>query len=653
MTALENLFSPLQIGAKQTRNRIAVTAHNLNWDDRGLLTPEYVRYCARRAEGGAGMVMCFGAASVHKAAGEIFGRVSLWDPRNEEPLVELARQAHRHGALIVSQVNHVGRRGNSDVTERALLAPSQQPEDAHREIPHALSRDEIDDIVASFADAAGRLHRCGWDGVEITSFGGQLIEQFWSPTVNERTDEYGGSFENRMRFGREVIRAVRAAVPRDFIVGFRISGDPLSDHLGLAPDDMLDIATDVDALGLIDVFNVSGGTGATLQTQAGTVPPDTFARGCYLPLARAMKQRLSVPVLSAGRILEVDQAEQALADGDCDLVAMTRAMMADPDLPKHARAGRADRARPCIAINDACIGRSYQKMDVLCAVNPVLGHDELEDPAPATTSHRVVVVGGGPAGMEAARVSARRGHEVILLEAASQLGGQIAVARRAPHRPHLGRHIEWLAGELEHLKVDVRLDAPADTATIAELEPAHVIAATGADSVVPIGTYAPATWATDVQLLNGTMTAEAGDDIVVYDREGRIRGVLAAITAAEAGARVHLVTSLQSAARDLDPTQLPFMLKRVRELGITVTADTELTAADGDTIVVRNVWTQQTEHVRAAKAVFVGFNRSRSTLADDLEGTGARLPLTSVGDCLAPRTLRDAVREGANAGATS
>lgn len=648
---LPNLFSPLQLGAKQSRNRIAVTAHNLNWDDNGLLTPEYVRYCARRAAGGAGMVMCFGAASVHKAAGEIYGRVSLWDPRNEAPLTDLASEAHRHGALIVSQVNHVGRRGTSVVTERPLLAPSQHPEEAHREIPHALSTAEIDDIVGSFADAAARLHRCGWDGVEITSFGGQLIEQFWSPVINDRTDGYGGSFEARMRFGTEVIRAVRDAVPPDFLVGFRMTGDPLSDHLGLTPDDMLDIAAYIDDLGLIDLFDISGGTGATLQTQAGTVPPDTFPAGCYLPLARAMKQRLSVPVLSAGRILDTDQAEAALASGDCDLVAMTRAMMAEPDLPNLARSGQADRARPCIAINDACIGRSYQKMNVLCAVNPVLGHEELDNPATPDETRRVVVAGGGPAGMEAARVAAGRGHDVVLLESTNGLGGQVGVARRAPHRPHLGRHVDWLARELEHLKVDVRLGEAATLAVIADLEPDEVVVATGAESVVPAETYEP-TWATDVQLLDGSFAVGTTDELTVYDREGRIRGVLAAITAAEAGAQVRLVTPLQSAAQDLDPTQLPFMLKRLRELEIEVTADTELVEAGGGALVVRNVWTQEPYELAAPKAVFVGFNRSRGSLLTDLR-TDSALRVRPAGDCLAPRTLRDAVREGAMAGATA
>ena len=648
---LDRLFSPLTIGTKQTRNRIAVTAHNLNWDHNGLLTREYVNYLARRAAGGAGMVMCFGAASVHRAAGEIHGRVSLWDPRNEALLRDLADAAHSHGALIVSQVNHVGRRGSSAVTERPLLAPSEEPEPAHREIPHEVSGAEIADIVASFADAARRLHRCGWDGVEITSFGGQLIEQFWSPTVNRRTDAYGGSFENRMRFGVEVIEAVRAAVPRDFLVGFRMTGDPLGDELGLTPGDMLAIAEHLDQLRMLDLFNISGGTGATLATQAGTVPPDTFDRGCYLPLARAMKQRLSVPVLAAGRILDVEQAEQALANGDCDIVAMTRATMADPDLPNLAQGGEVERIRPCVAINDACIGRSYKRMTVRCAVNPVLGHETLDRPAAAHASQQVVVVGGGPAGMEAARVAASRGHDVVLLEASDHLGGQVAAARRASHRPHLGRHVDWLARELHHAKVDVQLNRFADADVVSGFEPDVVIVATGAESQLPGGGSPDAGHVTDVQLLVGQVAVAAGTEVVVYDREGGIRGGSAAIAAAERGAEVRLVTPLQSACQDLDPTQLPFIRRTLNHLGVAVVADTELVRAEHGRLVVRDVWTHAERHIESPTTVFVGFHHARNELLRTLETAAPHFQVRGIGDCVAPRTLMDAVREGALAGA--
>lgn len=643
-----HLFSPLQIGGRQIRNRVAVTAHNLNWDVDGRLTREYVDYLARRAEGGVGLLICFGAASVHARAGAIFGRVSLWDPANEPLLTDLAAAAHRHGAVIMSQANHVGRRGSSVTSERPLLAPSQVPEPAHRETPHELTVAEIREIVESFADAAARLHRCGWDGVEITSFGGQLIEQFWSPTVNERTDDYGGSFQNRMRFSTEVVDAVRAAVPDDFVVGFRMTGDPLTDDIVLTPDDMVEIAGYLDRLGKIDVFDISGGTGATLETQAATVPPDTFDRGCYLPRARAIKKTVSVPVLCAGRILDVDQAEDALTAGDCDIVAMTRAHMADPDIVAKATRGDLDRIRPCIAITDGCIGRSYQRLAVRCAVNPTVGHQELDPPEPAATPRHVVVVGGGPAGMEAARTAAERGHQVTLVEATDDLGGQMCIAREANHRPHLGRHVDWLARELHRLEVTVRTGTRVDAAALAGLDPDVAIVATGADATVPAASSPVAIHVTDVDLLEGAVEIRGGATYLVYDRDGGIRGGLAAIELAEHGARVQLVTPLQAPCQDVDAVQLPFLRRTLTDLGVETFTDTEA-LADGPALRFRNVWSRADVPLAPDVVVFAGIQRSRTALLRELEGR-ADFEIHAVGDCVAPRTLRDAVREGALAG---
>ena len=653
-TPFPHLFSPIGIGSRIARNRIAVTAHNLNWDDNGRLNREYVDYLIRRAEGGAGLVMCFGAANVDAVAGAIAGRVSLWDPANEPLLTELAEGIHAHGALAISQVNHVGRRGVSATTERPLLAPSEIPEPTHRETPHQLEPDEIARIVASFADAADRLARCGWDGVEVTSFGGQLIEQFWSPTINTRSDDYGGSFEARMRFGVEVVRAVRAALPRDAVVAFRMTGDALDGELGLTAPDLLRIAEHLDSLGMIDVFNISGGTGATLKSQAAVVPPATFAPGCYLPLARAMKERLTVPVLSAGRILDPAQAEDALRQGDCDVVAMTRATVADPDLPKLAQAGETDRIRPCISINDACIGRSYQGRRVLCAVNPVVGHPELTSAEQLGRGARlrVLVVGAGPAGLEAARVASLRGHAVTVLEAADRVGGQVAVAARAEDRPRLGDHVAWLERALERQGVEVRLKTVADPDTIESIAPDRVILATGASSVVPdLGESADAVVSTDVQVLLGEVPVEPGTGVVVYDREGGIRGGSISLAVARQGARVTLATPLQAPSQDLDPTQLPYIRTQQELLGVETRTDLRLTGVDHGGVRFSNVWSDAETTLPADHVVFVGFHRANSHLSRRLRHRLAAEQVQVVGDCLAPRTLRDAVREGAMAGA--
>ncbi|HVA22515.1 MAG TPA: FAD-dependent oxidoreductase, partial [Candidatus Micrarchaeia archaeon] len=373
--------------------------------------------------------------------------MSLWNPANDGLLRALAEGAHAAGAAVLSQATHMGRRASSVASGVPLQAPSAVAEAVHREVPGRLHATDIDRIVACFAAAAVRLQACGWDGIEITSFGGHLIEQFWSPSVHRRTDRYRGSFENRTRFAVEVLEAIGRAVRDDFLVSFRMTADPATPELGLDPDDMPEIAARLDRVGRIDLFDISGGTGATLLAQAGTVPPDHLPEKVYNPLARAVREVVSAPVLVAGRILTPEAGEASLVAGDADLVAMTRAIIADPDLPAKTRRGERDRIRPCIAINESCIGRLYSGMPISCAVNPFM-RDPRRLPSPAADPRRVLVPGGGPAGMEAARVASERGHRVELWERERELGGQVRWAARMPYRPSLGRHVSWLAREL-------------------------------------------------------------------------------------------------------------------------------------------------------------------------------------------------------------
>ena len=288
--------------------------------------------------------------------------MSLWNPANDGLLRALAEGAHAAGAAVLSQATHMGRRASSVASGVPLQAPSAVAEAVHREVPGRLHATDIDRIVACFAAAAVRLQACGWDGIEITSFGGHLIEQFWSPSVHRRTDRYRGSFENRTRFAVEVLEAIGRAVRDDFLVSFRMTADPATPELGLDPDDMPEIAARLDRVGRVDRFDISGGTGATLLAQAGTVPPDHLPEKVYNPLARAVREVVSAPVLVAGRILTPEAGEASLVAGDADLVAMTRAIIADPDLPAKTRRGERDRIRPCIAINESCIGRLYSGM---------------------------------------------------------------------------------------------------------------------------------------------------------------------------------------------------------------------------------------------------------------------------------------------------
>jgi hypothetical protein len=364
-----------------------------------------------------------------------------------------------------------------------------------------------------------------------------------------------------------------------------------------------------------------------------------------------MKERLKVPVLSAGRILDLDQAEAALEAGDCDLLAMTRAIIADPDLPNKALEGQSARIRPCIAINEGCIGRDYQGLPMLCAVNPAVAWPELDDYGRAEKSEQVVVVGGGPAGMEAARVAAERGHRVLLMERAQRLGGQLATAARAPERPHLGRHLAWLERELGRLGVGVRLGVEASAETILGSEPDVVVVATGAENGLPPETAGvQSRCVTDVDLLEGREKVEPGQRVLVYDPEGLNRGGSIADLAAEAGASVELATPLLAVCQDLDPTQQPAMMRRLARNGVVTSPNQLLQPQEGGKLVLRHAWSDAERAVDADLLVFVGYRRAVSGLEDVLEAARPDLEVRMVGDCVAPRRLHDAVAEGVRAG---
>ncbi len=647
------LFSPLTLNRVTVRNRIVSTAHATGYAVGGYPKERYRAYYERKARGGVGLIITFGSCSVHPSSSVAeWSGVANWDDSIIPDLAAMAEAVHRHGAKIFCQLTHMGRRGTSASSARPLLAPSAVAEPVHRECPKVLEIHEIRELVEAFAAAAERVKRSGYDGVEITSYGGHLIEQFWSPHVNRRTDEYGGFLENRLRFSRDVIEAVRDRVGPNFCVGFRMTADQLLKD-GLDHRAMKEIAGRLAALRKLDYLSISGSTGETPELQAKTVPSLDHPLGLFNHYAASIKEVVDVPVLVAARIIDPAMAEDVLRRGAADLIGMTRALIADPDLPGKTLAGQRDDIRFCTGANEGCIGRLYQGLAIRCVQNPLIGHEaELAAVQPARVSRRIVVVGGGPAGMEAARLAAERGHQVTLLEKSDALGGQVRVAAMAPNRGEYSRSIAWLTRQLGRLGLEVRLGTEATLDTLLAARPDAVVVATGA-------TPRAAAWpgvdrphvVTAEAVLMGQVPVRPGQRCVVIDDDAHMRGPGAAEALLDAAGQVEIITRETMVGLDIDPTLRPILYRRLFTKGVVMTPLTAVLEIGADTIRVEHVYSGQARDVAADLVVLALGGESRAELYDRLRAAAApQLEVHRVGDAVAPRRLYDALLEGTRVG---
>lgn len=653
------LFSPFQIGRRTVLNRFVSTPHATGWGHGGLLTRKEVEYQVRKAAGGVGLVMTFGSAAVDPNSAASYGSISLWDERNDDLLRELAERVHEHGALIMSQMTHMGRRGNSLLSGVALKAASDLPEPVHREVPTVFTEDELAVLAGRFGHAARRLMDLGWDGAEVTSYGGHLIEQFFDPNVNTRTDRYGGSLENRVRFGREALQAVRESTSEDFLVGFRMTGDQMLPSGGMSPEDLVEVAQAMTAGGTVDLLSISLGTGYLPRTTSIFVPGDEMPENVAGAMAGRMRSATGVPVVVAGRILNAEMAERALTENGVDLVATTRAIIADPDLPRKSAAGVTP--RPCISLNEGCIGRLYQGLPMWCSVNPGIREPELDMFPEAATqddsspARRIVVIGGGVAGAEAAHRAAERGSEVILLERTERLGGRAELAGRRPGRERWALYLDWLTEQLQTTGVDVRLGVDATVDDVLALHPDVVVLATGSAPRWPAWAANAPTPVIDADdLVANPPPAEGpGKTVLLVDDEGGFVAATAAEALASAGWSVRLATSFTSVAADIDPTQIWWVRRRLKQAGIEFV---ESVAPEHD----GNAWSlidlESDEKQPAGQVdlvVYAGPRRSFDELSEGLTAAQPDLEVVRIGDALAPRKLMDAAAEGARAGAAA
>ncbi len=565
------LLKPFRIKNTHFRNRIMSTSHAATLDDGGIPKERYQRYHEEKAKGGIALTMFGGSSMVSRNSSWGGGQVDVSGDAVIPWLRQFSERVHGHGANIMCQISHLGRRADAmGWNWLPTVGPSRIRETRHRNFPREMDRHDIDRIVREYAAAAKRCQEGGLDGVETVT-GGHLIGQFFSPRTNHRTDAFGGSTENRARFGLMVHEAIRKAVGDDWLVGIRFVVEEGTED-GIDFDECLRIAQLFEREGHIDFFNgIFGRMDTDLALAEHNMPGMSQPLAPFLPVVGRFKREVKLPVFHAARIQDIATARHAIAEGLLDMVAMTRAHMADPHIVNKLMRGEEERIRPCVGAS-YCM---YKK--VACLHNPASGREEILPQVierAAVPGRKVVVVGGGPAGLEAARVSAERGHRVVLFEAASRLGGQLLSAVRATWRRDLIAIVDWRAAELERLGVDVRLNAFAEMGDVLREQPDAVIIATGG---VP-----------DIEWLDGAEhcdtvwhvledASRAKQDVLVYDGTGRHQAVSCALHLAEQGHDVQFVTLDDNVGAEMEYPSRTIYRKRFAENNVRVTTDHALT----------------------------------------------------------------------------
>lgn len=539
-SASDPLLEPYQLRHLTIRNRVFSSSHEPAYSEEGMPKDRYRLYHVEKAKGGVGLTMTAGSAVVSPDSPPAFGNLHAYDDAIVGWLRRITDEVHSHGAACMIQITHLGRRtGWAQDDWLPIVAPSALREPAHRAVPKEAEDWDIERIVDDYAAAAARMQAAGMDGIEIESYG-HLFDQFWSPLTNHRTDAYGGSFGNRMRFGTEVLERVRAAVGTEFIVGIRMAVDETVPG-GIDATMGLSMLAQLEQAGLIDFVNVIRGNIATEAALTEVIPIHGMASAPHLDFCGIVRTHTNLAVLHAAKVDDVATARYAIKEGKVDLIGMTRSQMADPHLVRKVMEGRESEIRPCVGAT-YCLDRIYAAGEALCIHNAATSR-ESEMPhqiAPAPATRRVVIVGAGVAGLEAARVAGERGHEVTVFEAMPFAGGQVRLAARNPRRRDLIGIIDWRLAELERLGVRVHLDRFVELADVCALSPDVVVVATGGLQQVPILELGEDLMVGGWEVLSGAVTPTGS--VLFYDDNGSHSALSAAELLATTCDELELVT---------------------------------------------------------------------------------------------------------------
>ena len=644
----KNLFSPLKLGTMTTQNRIYSSAHHpLYIDMFGLPGDRMVNYWVAKAKGGVGTIGTYLAPIHPDPRRDTFRR-----PGVDDAFKKAADAVHEYGAKLICQLANSGAQagGYGQVAPWAPSAVLTHAGDSQLYMPHEMTRDEIQSFIPAFAHAATVAKEAGLDGVELHGAHGYLFTEFMSPDHNRRTDEYGGTIEKRLRFPIDVIEAVRKAVGDDFPVGMRISADEFV-YGGYTLDEMLVMAPMLVKAGL-DWLNVSTGTYAS---PSSAIEPMYYPLNSFVYCAAAIKQVVDVPVFARGRIQDPIQAEQIIANGQADGVSMVRAIVADPEFANKAREGRLDEICKCLACNEGCWGNLARTRLMIpgfggmsCTMNPAVGLEGQPgwgELMPAAVKKRVMIIGGGPAGLETARVAALRGHAVSLYDKGPELGGQTLIAAKAPGRDGYLDLPRYYTFQMKMLNVDVHLDTEVTPDMVIEQDPDAVVVATGSVPFIPDipgidGNNVVNVW----QVLNEEV--EVGDNVVIIGDDEDIQSMSTADFLAERGKKVEILTWGRFCGSKLEPMTFHTIYQRVLGKGVVLTPHTRVKEISGKTVVTFNYYTDEERRIEDVDTVVIACggvenNKLYYTLKDKVK------EIHLVGDALGIRRIHHATTDGA------
>jgi 2,4-dienoyl-CoA reductase-like NADH-dependent reductase (Old Yellow Enzyme family) len=666
-----HLFSPLRLRGVEVRNRFVFQPHfNALGDVQGMSTDALTAYHEERAWGGAGLIVDGSMATMPE--GQMSRKyVAAWDPRSIELNRRTTDAVHAHGATIFAQLNHGGHT-SLEHPPPVLWAPTQMPEPSSVHTAKAMDENDMARAVEGFAASTRNLVEAGYDGVEIKIAHDGLLRSFASPFFNRRTDAYGGSFENRMRFPLECVAAVRSELREHMPLGIRICLHEYT-PFGYELDYGLRMAEHLEASGYVDYFNCDAGSFSSFWME---IPPAAVAQGFFRPLNQALKAQSDLPVIAFGRIKDADLAEHMVASGEADLIGMARQLIADPETPRKLREGRAAEVRACIGCNDGCLHSVAQEKPIRCVQNPAAGQERLFSErllVRASEPRSVVVIGGGPAGLKVAEIAARRGHRVSVFERAEHLGGQVRLAARQPHHEEFAEVTHFLEAAVRRLGVEVWTGVDADAESVLDLDPDVVIVATGSQPNLPsthrqsstdpdAGTIARRLGLTiglDVEGLDLDIVMSTdevlsgvtvpGHHVVVADGQGHWEAAGTAEFLADAGHHVTVVTPRPSIGSELEGTNHAMFMQRVGVKGIEMKPLTHLRRVEPGRVLLVDVVTGNESWLRADAVVPVYWRRSRDDVYHRLRQivteTGRDVRVERVGDAAAARVVQSILLE--------